>query len=196
MKPLILGTQSPRRKEILSFFSLPFTQIPSDFDEATISFEGSPSHYALQLAENKAAALNARFPSDLILTADTVVYFKDQVFNKPQDAQDAFSMLKTLSGQWHSVFTAVALQQGEQLFSTYEETKILFHSLSNEQIELYHQSCHFLDKAGSYAIQKAGSLIISKIDGCYYNVMGLPINAVRKLLLNMEIDLWKHITPF
>ena len=105
-------------------------------------------------------------------------------------------MLKILSGQWHSVLTAVAVRKNGQAISNCEETKILFNPLTDEQIELYHQSCHFLDKAGGYAIQKAGSLIISTIDGCYYNVMGLPINTVRELLLKMGIDLWKHMSPF
>jgi septum formation protein len=94
------------------------------------------------------------------------------------------------------VFTAVAiLKLGTVLFGV-EETKILFHPLTDEQIHLYHQSCSFLDKAGGYAIQQAGSIPIARIDGCYYNVMGLPVNTTKELLLKVGIDLWKHLKPF
>jgi septum formation protein len=193
---LILGSQSPRRKEILSFFAIPFVQIPSSFNEESIDFGGNPKQYGQELSIKKAQELAKTFPEDIILTADTIVYFEGNIYNKPKDEVEAHAMLKKLSGHWHQVFTAVTILKPRNLFSGIEETKILFHPLTDEQIHLYHQSCAFLDKAGAYAIQQAGSIPIARIDGCYYNVMGLPINTTKDLLLKAGIDLWKHLKPF
>lgn len=193
---MILGSGSPRRKEILGFFSLPFRQIPSQFDELSISFTGDPIHYATTLAEKKAGQLAGDFPSDIILTADTIVYFNHKVFNKPRDTEEALKFLKELSGQWHTVYTGVAVQKGEKIYSGFEATKILFHELSEKQMHSYLRFGNHLDKAGGYAIQNTGSLAIKQIDGCYYNAMGLPIHTVRSLLLNVDIDLWDYLRPF
>ena len=196
MQPIILGSHSERRKEILSFFSLPFIQIASNFDESSIPFSGDPQHYAMTLALKKAEMLSEQFPDRIILTADTVVYFNEKVYNKPVDKEHAHAMLKDLSGNWHSVITAVTVMQNASIVSDCEETKILMRPLSDEQIALYHSNCHFLDKAGGYAIQKGGSMIVSKIEGCYYNVMGLPVGTIRALLLSYGIDLWNYLKPF
>jgi septum formation protein len=195
-KPLILGSLSPRRREILNFFSLPFIQVASHFDEASISFLGDPARYALTLAEKKSEVLAQQFPESIILSADTIVYAKDKIYNKPVDKAHAHAMLNELSGSQHSVFTAVAVRQMDSMVSDCEETKVYFRSLSDEQIALYHNHCQFLDKAGGYAIQNAGSMIVEKIDGCYYNVMGLPLGLTRALLLNFGIDLWDYLNPF
>jgi septum formation protein len=191
---LILGSQSPRRKEILSYFAIPFVQIPSAFNEESVEFLGDPINYAQELSLKKAQEIAPRFPGDVVLTADTVVYLDGKIFNKPKSEQEAFDMLRCFSGRWQQVFSAVTVQKNQKSFSACEETKILFHPLTDEQIRLYHQSISFSDKAGGYAIQGAGSILVSRIDGCYYNVMGLPINVVKDLLLNVGIDLWKHLT--
>jgi len=191
---LILGSQSPRRKEILNFFSLPFIQIPSGFDEDTIPFEGDPVHYAETLSFKKAQLLHLRFPDDLVITADTVVFFGNKIFNKPDNDAAAFLMLRQLSGHWHQVFTAITVHSNKQVITRSQETKILFNPLSDEQILLYHRHCPCLDKAGGYAIQGQGSLLVSKIEGCYYNVMGLPVNLLREVLCLFGIDLWHHLS--
>jgi septum formation protein len=196
MQPIILGSGSMRRREILSFFSVPFVQIPSHFDESTVSFLGDAQEYALTLASKKAEALRDRYPDRIILTADTVVYYQGQIYNKPVDQPHAYAMLKSLAGNWHSVFTAVAVRCGDRAASDCEETRVLMRPLTAEQIALYYSRCHFLDKAGGYAIQKGGSMIVSKIDGCYYNVMGLPVGVVRALLVGFGIDLWDYLNPF
>jgi septum formation protein len=190
---LILGSQSPRRKEILSFFAVPFVQIPSAFDEESVLFQGDPIRYAQDLALKKSDELAQRFSDDVILTADTVVYFEGNIYNKPKDEKGAHEMLRKLSGNWHQVFTAVTVRKQGIAFSGIEETKILFHPLTEQQIDLYHQSCSYLDKAGAYAIQQAGSILVARIEGCYYNVMGLPINILKELLLKTGIDLWKYL---
>jgi septum formation protein len=190
---LILGSQSPRRKEILNFFSLPFVQIPSGFDENKVLFKGDPALYAETLSLEKAKELHRRFPQDLIISADTVVFFEGELFNKPENNSQAFSMLKKLSGNWHQVFTAITVYSNEKVITQSEETRILFNSLSDEQILLYHSHHPCLDKAGGYAIQGPGGLIVRKIEGCYYNVMGLPVNLLREVLYHFGIDLWRHL---
>lgn len=193
MNRLILGSQSPRRKEILSFFDLPFETATSNFDEESVPFTKDPAEYALALAKGKANALKKQFPDAIILTADTVVYKSGKVYNKAKDLNEAFGFLTDLAGQWHSVFTAVCAVKGDQVHHTWEETRVLFNPLSPEDIRHYHSKIHWEDKAGGYAIQMGAGLIVNRIEGCYYNVMGLPINSVRKLLKKFDIELWDYV---
>lgn len=193
MTQLILGSQSPRRKEILGFFSLPFITVNSNFDEDSVPFNDNPSEYVCEIATGKARALTPLFPNDLILTADTTVYKSGKVYGKPKDPEDAFQALSELEGDWHSVYTGVSLISNNHVWTAFEETRVLFNPMSPEEIRHYHKKLHWSDKAAGYAIQMAGGLAIAKIDGCYYNVMGLPINSVRKLLLNVDIDLWDYL---
>lgn len=192
MVRIILGSQSPRRKEILSFFNLPFEQAKPDFDEESIRFYRDPIKYVMSLAEGKARALQKSYPHDIILAADTIVYRKGKVYNKPKDEHEAYTMLSELVGKWHSVFTGVALLKDDTMHSGWEETRVLFNSLTDDEIRHYHQKIHWADKAGGYAIQMAGGLIVKKIDGCYYNCMGLPINTMHTLLKRCGIELWNY----
>lgn len=192
---IILGSSSPRRKEILDFFSLPFTVANPDFDEESITKDHDPAAFACLIAKQKALSISKTYKDDVILTADTVVHCKGTIFTKPLDEQSAYEMLSTLSGSWHSVFTGVCVMKNDQLFCLAEETKILFHPLSKKQIETYHDHFYFNDKAGGYAIQKGGSIIVKKIEGCYYNIMGLPLNTTRELLNKVGIDLWDFLKP-
>lgn len=193
MAHIILGSQSPRRKEILNFFNFPFKQATPDFDEETIFFRRDPIAYVCALAEGKARALQNFHPNDIILSADTVVYRSGKVYNKPKNEQEAFAMLSELVGKWHSVFTGVAVLKGETMRTGWEETRVLFNAMTEEEIRRYHQKIHWADKAGGYAIQMAGGLIVKKIDGCYYNAMGLPINTVHSLLKQAGIELWNYV---
>lgn len=193
---IMLGSASPRRREILSYFEIPFVQAPSDFDEDTVEFKGDPISYASRLAVEKADVLAKKFPEQVIVTADTVVFFNGSIYNKPKDEEEARRFLKALSGQWHQVFTAVAVQQGKESHLGVEETKILFNSLSDDNINNYLHHFKFTDKAGGYAIQQGGCIAVARIEGCYYNVMGLPINTLRHLLLKMDIDLWHYLKRF
>ncbi len=190
---IILGSGSPRREEILHFFSVPFTKIPSSFDEETIPFLGDPITYVRTLSQKKAESLSIDHPNRIILTADTIVFHAGIVYNKPKSFEEAVSFLQKLSGQWHSVFTSLSLFHNGMITTTNEETKILFHELTSDQIHNYLLHVDFLDKAGGYAIQKSGSLIVKKIEGCYYNVMGLPLTSLREILLNVGINLWQHL---
>lgn len=191
---LILGSISPRRREIISYFSLDFEQISPDYDEEAIPFpKNDPTGYVLTLAEGKARSLSSQHPEALILSADTIVYKEGKVYGKPKTEADAFQSIRELQGGWHSVYSAVAVACNGKIISGFEETKVLFNPLSDAHIKQYLNALHWADKAGGYAIQLAGSLIVSKIEGCYYNVMGLPINTVNKLLKEVGFDLWDHL---
>ena len=195
-RPMILGSSSPRRKEILQFFSIPFIQVSPDFDEECIPFLGDPKKYAMTLAESKADCLKEKFCDEIVITADTVVYLDGKIYNKPKDIEEARRFLRELSGKKHEVITGVCVSKGPKKISQYQSTYIQFHTLGDEQIELYLSHFAFSDKAGGYAIQQGGGIIVSHIEGCYYNVMGLPLNTLCHLLKEFQIDLWKHLKIF
>ncbi len=190
---LILGSNSPRRKEILGYFNLPFEVRPSNFDEDSLPFEGDPVAYVRALANGKAKAIKSE-EHEIVLTADTIVYRDGKVYGKPSSGAEAFSTLKELVGTWHTVYTGITLKRGKDLWDDIEETRVLFNSPTDQQLEAYHTSLHCTDKAGGYAIQEAGALMVRSIEGCYYNVMGLPINGVHKLLSQVGVSLWDHLS--
>ncbi len=188
---IVLGSQSPRRQEILSFFQKPFSVCSSGFDESTVVFEGSPTTYVETQAKEKAQALKDYSKESIVLTADTTVFFNKKIFQKPQDEQEAFLFLKELSGQTHEVYTGICVLYKGKLHLSTEMTKVTFHPTTDLQIHQYIHKIDTLDKAGGYAIQGPGSLIVSKIEGCYYNVMGLPVNTLCKLLKQVGVNLWE-----
>jgi septum formation protein len=190
---IILGSKSPRRAEILKKLKIPFVQMASNFDETSIRFEKEPAKYASRLAEKKAESLASQFPEDLILTSDTVVYCDGKVYNKPSDEKEAIQFLSELSGKWHEVLTAVTAQKGSLFFTDVETTRVLFHPLKKDEIVSYVHTFSPLDMAGAYAIQEGGCLLIARMEGCFYNVMGLPINALKNVLLKMDIDIWDFL---
>lgn len=193
---VLLGSTSPRRKEILSFFSLPFRTISPDFDEESIPFEGDPIAYVTALAVGKAESLINTHPKSILITADTVVCIDNTVLNKPKDEKELFSMLQNLSGRRHSVWTAVCASKNGKLFCQAEETKVYCNTLTPDELHRYVKKHSLHDKAGGYAIQKSGSVLVKAIEGCYYNVCGLPINTLVSVLRKVEIDLWDYLKDF
>ena len=193
MSRLILCSASPRRKRILDAFSLPYEQIASNFDESQVPYCDNPIEYVQTLAANKCAALRERFPEATLLGADTAVFLDGHVFNKPEDENDARAMLRTLSGKWHSVFSGVCVTTRSGCWTAFEETKVLLNCLSADHIDRYLRIGAWRDKAGAYAIQGEGGLLVQRIDGCYYNVLGLPVNTLQRLLANSGMDLWHHL---
>lgn len=190
---MILASQSPRRKELLAPFKLPLVVQPSSFDESTFEYQGDPVAYVLSLAEKKAEAVSRHYPTALVIGADTIVYQEGKVFEKPKNAQEAIDMLCHLSGRWHTVYTAISVQQGEKKHSAVEGTRVQLFSLTPQMVHRYQKAIGAFDKAGGYAIQGAGYLIVKKIEGCYTNVMGLSLNLLRKLLLEFKVDLWSFL---
>jgi septum formation protein len=190
---MILGSQSPRRRDILQMFSIPFEQITPEFDETQVIFNGDPVSFAVEVAERKAQNLSKRFPNRPLLTADTIVYQGSRLFMKPDSIEEAFVMLSELAGKEHVVYTGVCTAIGNKRFVDAESTRVTFNDLTESQIRAYHKSFYPLDKAGAYAIQGAGSVIVKRIEGCYYNIMGLPLNTTRRLLKKVGIDLWEYL---
>lgn len=190
---LILGSQSPRRKEILGYFTLPFEQATPPFDENSVPYNNDPVQYVCSIAKGKADSLSHLYPKAAIITADTTVWRSGKIYGKPASSEEALQFLSELVGQWHSVFTGVSIRYGNIHYTESEETRVLFNPLTPEQIRHYHTKLHWSDKAGGYAIQMAGGLIVRKIDGCFYNVMGLPINTLHSLLNKIGIELWEYL---
>ncbi|SCA58477.1 Maf-like protein pc0610 [Chlamydiales bacterium SCGC AB-751-O23] len=189
-KPFILGSSSPRRKEILSQFNLSFTCLSPDFDEDSITFKNCPENYVKAIALGKAKSIQKNKKKSIIIASDTTVYFRKKVFSKPKNKEQACSFLRTLSGKWHRVYSSVTCFNGKRFYTFCEETKVLFNDLSEKQIQFYVENFNCLDKAGAYMAQLPGAIIVKKIDGCFYNVMGLPINTLDKALKKAGISLW------
>ncbi len=190
---MILGSKSKRREEIFSRFHLPFEIIGSNFNEREVPFQGFPVDYVQTIAVEKSRPLADQYPGRLILTADTTVACEGKIYNKPETLEEAREMLKALSGQKHEVLTGVCIRRDDEVHEAAETTHVQLNTLSDEQINTYIQHVDVLDKAGSYAIQGLGSLLVKSIDGCFYNVMGLPINTTQLLLQKMGINLWDSL---
>ncbi|HEY0269074.1 MAG TPA: Maf family protein [Methyloradius sp.] len=198
-KKIYLASRSPRRAEILSQLGVSFEVLPADIDESVLAFE-SPDAYVIRLAEEKAlACLNyvkdQALPVLPILAADTTVALQDDVsgnwriLGKPEHAQDAFAMLKSMSGQSHYVHTAIAVVTSQGTFSRLSSTQVEFSDLTDAEISAYVDSGEPMDKAGAYGIQGFASTFIKRIDGSYSGVMGLPIFETSQLLKQAGIDL-------
>lgn len=194
MEPaLILGSQSPRRREILSFFSVPFVQVPPHFEEEQAPILPDPVEYAVSLARGKAVSLQALYPGQPILGADTVVYKEGRYYAKPCDRQEAERFLKEFSGQWQTVITALALNDKGHVRVDYGLTQVLFNHLSKKEIDRFLDGNIWQDKAGGYSIIGSSSLLVERIEGCFYNVLGLPVNALKRLFIQSG---YPHWVPF
>jgi septum formation protein len=187
---IILASQSPRRKELLGQMGLRgFKVISPDVDER---MEGNPSPAQMveELSLRKARAVaEHQDEDDLIIAADTVVALDGAVLGKPQDERDAFSMLSALSGNRHRVYTGVTVIQGARTVTQSEETIVTFRELEPDEISHYIATGEPMDKAGSYGIQGLGALLVSGIEGDYFNVMGLPVYRLGRILADFGIDL-------
>ncbi len=192
-KDIILGSSSPRRREIMALFDFEYTLDSADIDESDISSELSPKEYTTTLAVRKGKKLHQRHPHCIIITADTIVYLDGKYLCKPQDKEEAFSMLKSLSGTTHIVASALCITVGDQVFTDYEKTEVTLRDLSDQQIHTYIETFSPLDKAGAYGIQDAGGILVQKINGNFHNVVGFDIKQLEKLFAQIGIDLWKHL---
>ena len=182
MKKLILASSSPRRKELLSYTQLPFEIVVSHVEEH-FNERSTPEEIVQVLALQKAEAVANILDQDVVvLGADTIVTIDNQILGKPKDETEARRMLKQLSGREHIVYTGVAIVSADESTTFYEETKVEFWELSDEEINNYIKSGEPFDKAGAYGIQQLGSILVKRIDGDYFNVVGLPIaKTVREL---------------
>jgi septum formation protein len=177
---LILASQSPRRAEILRQAGIPFTVRATSIDETPLEAEG-PGPYVRRLAHAKALATQAA-PDEIILAADTTVVSHGELLAKPLDEADARRMLLMISGRRHEVLTGICLRRGDQIIIDHASTGVWFAPLTPHEIEAYISSGEPMDKAGAYAIQGLASKFVERIDGCYFNVMGLPVSVVYRHL--------------
>lgn len=174
MKHIILASASPRRKEILELADLKFDVMPSDAQEITT--KTAPNEVVMELASIKAKDIYKKSEKQsMIVGADTVVAYQGQILGKPTDKADAKRMLTMLNGQTHEVYTGVCVIEDGKTKTFYEETKVTFYEISDEQINHYIKTGEPMDKAGSYGIQGKAAVFIKGIEGDYYNVVGFPI---------------------
>jgi len=184
---LILASQSPRRKELLGLFHIPFTVRVADIDE-TMDSEKSPYEEVARVSRLKALAV-PREEDDVVIAADTIVVCDGRVLGKPHSFEDAVEMLTLLSGRDHQVMTGMTVLRGDRVESCTEVTDIHFRPLSQKEIFAYVQSGEPMDKAGAYGIQGGAALFAEKMVGDYYNVMGLPVCKLWQMLFQIAPEL-------
>ncbi len=178
---LVLASRSPRRRKLLDMLGIPHLVDPVEIDERVRAGEG-PHAYASRLAREKAAAGGTRHPEQWVLGADTVVVLGGDILGKPRSVEEAESMLARLAGKQHLVITAVALARQADLFEASDATSVWFRPIPAEIIRAYVQTGEPMDKAGSYAIQGRGAVLIERVEGDYFGVMGLPVRLVIDLM--------------
>lgn len=185
--PFILASASPRRADLLRQIGIEADIYPSNIDEEMAIQSRAVEKAVIQLASMKAAHVAQRVDAGFILAADTVVVAQDEVMGKPEDAADARRMLVKLSGDSHYVVTGVCLMRNPQAISLTgaARTKVTFSKLHPLEIENYLRNHEFMDKAGAYGIQEAPAVFVEQVEGCYNNVVGLPLNLVRSLVVRI-----------
>jgi septum formation protein len=190
MKKIVLASTSPRRKQLLKQLGIDFTIVASNVEEK-LNPRLKPKHQVEELALQKAKAVADKFEDAIIIGADTLVAFNDEVIGKPKDVQDAKRMLKKLRGRQHAIVTGFALidtATGRTILKSIE-TKVWFRKISPEEIAAYIKKEKPLDKAGAYAIQDLGSLFVEKIEGDYFGAVGLPLFLLGKELKKLGVNL-------
>jgi septum formation protein len=186
-KRFILASSSPRRIDILKKAGIDFEVIfPENIEERNISSD--PVSHVLELSRKKAESIAKRVIDSLILGADTIVVLNGEILGKPRDSEEAFKMLKKLSGKEHQVYTGISLvdNKEEKTLSGYQLTKVKFNQLKDKEIKDYIDTGESLDKAGAYGIQGMGNFLVEKIDGDLDNVIGLPLRKLKELLIKIR----------
>lgn len=192
MKEIILASSSPRRKMLLEQIRIPFTTIACDIDEKN-HLELSPYMYVKDMSEKKALFAKKIIKNDaIIISCDTIVTYNNKILGKPNDAIDAFNTLKSLSGNFHYVYTSLSVinitENTYEMKTVVSSTKVFIRKIDDLEILDYIKTNEPFDKAGSYAIQGIGALFVEKIEGDYYNVVGLPIVPLVSILKDFGIN--------
>ena len=187
---LILASQSPRRRELMELFHIPFVIRAADIDE-TMDATADPFQEVARVSRKKAMAV-PRQPGDVVIAADTIVVAQGQVLGKPKDEKDAFRMLKLLSGKAHQVMTGLSVVRGDECISCTEVTTIHFRPLSDSEILSYIRTGEPMDKAGSYGIQGGAALFAQSIEGDYFNVVGLPVCRLGLILRQIAPEIMEE----
>lgn len=176
---IILASQSPRRRELLKKIGIPFSARNIDISEE-IYKEENPQDYVLRMAETKAKEGAKNEKDALVIGADTIVCIENEVLGKPKDKKDAARILKKINGRKHLVYTGVSLNKrnGQKVVTFVEKTEVYFAHMTDKEIADYIETGEVMDKAGAYGIQDKGALFVKGINGCFYNVMGLPLRRI------------------
>lgn len=182
---MILASGSPRRKELLAMIDPDFAVITSEVDESAITAP-TPADTALALATAKCKAVAKDHPEDVVIGCDTVVDCGGKIFGKPASRADAVDMLHALSGKAHQVHTGVCVCQGDVCKHFVATSTVRFYPIEEAAIQAYVDTPEPYDKAGGYAIQGTAALFCEGIDGCYYNIMGLPVSRLARLLKEFQ----------
>lgn len=181
MNKIILASASPRRYDLLKSYDIDIEVITSDIKE-TIQGDEKPEQLAMALAFEKAYSISLDRLDEIVLGADTIVVLEDKILGKPKDREDAFKILSSLSGKTHRVITGISIIKGNIKIVDYESTSVTFRNLNEDQILKYIDTEEPMDKAGAYGIQGYGKILVESINGCYSNVVGLPIVKTDYLL--------------
>lgn len=195
-RPIILASASPRRKEILSLLGLPFTVQPSHVSEDIEMTTDDFAVYARELASKKTMAIAEDYGDHIVIGADTIVVHEGKHYPKPESKEQAKLFLRELSGKTHAVITGVGIFVGGTLRVFSVETAVTFRELDDILLDAYVESGDPMDKAGGYGIQTAGALLVEKIEGDYFNVMGLPIARLTEHLRRLALINLKEGDPF
>ncbi len=186
---LILASQSPRRKELLTQLGVSFTTAPADIDE-TPHLNEMPAEYVLRLAIEKATVISDKHLELWVLGSDTTVVLGSDILGKPESEQHSIDMLLSLSEKCHSVLTAVALVKQQQVLTRLVTTKVCFRKIDESMARKYWQTQEPCDKAGGYGIQGLGGMLVRSIEGSYSSVVGLPLAETADLLMEANIKGW------
>ena len=184
---VILASASPRRLALLQQIGIEANVCPADFDEVSGSAVQAEDVVLANAAGKCQAVVKIKGDSLPVVAADTVVVAEGAILGKPQDAEDAFKMLKQLSGKTHKVLTGIAVSYAGEMLAEVCETKVVFRELTDEEIKNYVATGEPLDKAGAYGIQGKGAVLVEKIDGCYNNVVGLPLTRMQLILAKLGV---------
>jgi septum formation protein len=182
---IILASASERRHELLSRLIEDFDIIVSDFDESKVPFEGSVDKYVKDVALGKALDIKNKLKEEaIIISADTIVTLDENILGKPKDEEDAFNIIKSLQGRKHLVYSGVVVINTTKNLIKQESlaTEVTFSEMNDDEILEYIKTGEPLDKAGAYGIQGIGGIFVAEIKGCYYNVVGLPLNKLKLML--------------
>lgn len=186
MPPVILASQSPRRRELLTLVGIAHQVDPADVDESVVPGE-RPDAYVERLAREKARTVAARHAGALVIAADTTVVHGGTILGKPADVAEAEAMLARLSGHTHEVFTGMAVVRGDRVASAVERVEVTFRDLTADEIRAYVATGEPMDKAGAYGIQGWGATIVERIHGDYFSVMGLGVRRVVALCAEVGV---------
>ena len=184
---VILASASPRRLALLQQIGIEATVCPADFDEVSGSAVQAEDVVLANAVGKCQAVVKIKGDSLPVIAADTVVVAEGVILGKPQDAEDAIVMLKQLSGKTHKVLTGIAVSYAGEMLAEVCETKVVFRDLTDEEIKKYVATGEPLDKAGAYGIQGKGAVLVEKIDGCYNNVVGLPLTRMQLILAKLGV---------